>query len=368
MPKARHCAENERIKRRYLIYLKEAKGYSTPSIDMAASAIARFEAFTCHRDFKRFHVEQARAFKTHLCGPQASPSGSGKPLSKGTIASTLRRLKDFFTWLADQPGYRSVIRYADACYFTPLAQDERIAKGSRQKPVPEISEIEQALHAMPSGTPLEKRDRAVVAFILLSGARDQAVTGFKLKHVDLARGTVFQDAREVRTKRAKTFVTRFFPVGEMPLLMLRDWMSFLVAEMGFGPEDPVFPATHVQLRGMGEAPVLSLSRRLWSTTSPIREIFRRAFKRAGLPSYNPHSFRSTLARLGERICKTPEEFKAWSQNLGHGSTLVTFSSYGTVPEHRQCEIIAGLGTAEPDPSDAINAMQATLQRLRSRRS
>jgi hypothetical protein len=30
-----------------------------------------------------------------------------------------------------------------------------------------------------------------------------------------------------------------------------------------------------------------------------------------------HSLRSTLAQVGEQRCQTPEEFKAWSQNLGH---------------------------------------------------
>ncbi len=36
----------------------------------------------------------------------------------------------------------------------------------------------------------------------------------KLKHVDLAGGSVYQDAREVKTKFSKTFTTYFFPVGE----------------------------------------------------------------------------------------------------------------------------------------------------------
>jgi integrase/recombinase XerD len=46
--------------------------------------------------------------------------------------------------------------------------------------------------------------------------------------------------------------------------------------------------------------------------------------------------------LGERICKTPEEFKAWSQNLGHEQVLTTFFSYGEVAEQRQSEIIQNL--------------------------
>jgi len=44
MSRSKHCADNERIKRRYLQWLKEAKGYGTASIDMAAAAISGFVA------------------------------------------------------------------------------------------------------------------------------------------------------------------------------------------------------------------------------------------------------------------------------------------------------------------------------------
>ena len=40
-----------------------------------------------------------------------------------------------------------------------------------------------------------------------------------------------------------------------------------------------------------------------------------------------------------RLARTPEEFKAWSQNLGHGQVMTTFASYGTVSWHRQAEIM-----------------------------
>jgi len=36
---------------------------------------------------------------------------------------------------------------------------------------------------------------------------------------------------------------------------------------------------------------------------------------AGLPYFNPHSFRKTLAAPGETLCTATEEFKAWSQTL-----------------------------------------------------
>jgi hypothetical protein len=56
-----------------------------------------------------------------------------------------------------------------------------------------------------------------------------------------------------------------------------------------------------------------------------------------LPYFNPHSFRKTLALLGQKVCKSPEEYKAWSQNLGHENVLTTFSSYGDVGRQRQAE-------------------------------
>jgi integrase/recombinase XerD len=81
----------------------------------------------------------------------------------------------------------------------------------------------------------------------------------------------------------------------------------------------------------------------WLTTSPIRMIFRRAFESIDLPNFNPHSFRKTLVQLGQKICRNPEEFKAWSQNIGHEGVLTTFYSYGEVQETRQGEIIMQLG-------------------------
>ena len=95
-----------------------------------------------------------------------------------------------------------------------------------------------------------------------------------------------------------------------------------------------------------------LSRHGWSTTQPIRDAFKAGCAAAGLPYFNPHSLRDMLARLGERVCDTPEAFKAWSQNLGHNDVLTTLTSYGQVPAHRQAELIRGLGERRAPGSDA----------------
>ena len=66
---------------------------------------------------------------------------------------------------------------------------------------------------------------------------------------------------------------------------------------------------------------------------------------------NPHSFRNTLARIGQERCQSAEELKAWSQNLGHEQMMTTLTSYGRIDEHRQGEIIKGLGRVHASPEE-----------------
>jgi integrase len=199
------------------------------------------------------------------------------------------------------------------------------------------------ISAMPNETEIDRRNRALIAFAILSGARDRAIISFRLKHVDIERSLIEQDSREVRTKRAKTFTTWFFPVGEDIRKIVVDWAEFLRKEKGFGPDDPVFPKTRVAPSDDLAFRALSLDHAPWANANPVREVFREACARAGLPHFNPHLFRDTLVQLAYDLKLDAEAFKAWSQNLGHESCLTTFSSYGTLAPSRQAEIIRRLG-------------------------
>ena len=111
--------------------------------------------------------------------------------------------------------------------------------------------------------------------------------------------------------------------------------------------------------------MVGLARAHWSSAARIRTIFRDAFTSAGLPYFNPPSFRNTLVRQGQADCKSPEEFKAWSQNLGHDKVSTTLLSYGQVECRRQGEIIRGLATPQlGTPSDVIELAKAVVRELR----
>ncbi|MEH6504153.1 MAG: tyrosine-type recombinase/integrase [Cycloclasticus sp.] len=337
----KHNPNNERIKRKYLIFMKEARQQQEATIDAIAKAVNRFESYTKFRDFKSFHFEQAVGFKKHLA--KQDNKITGDKLSKATLNSTLRQLKSFFQWLSMQAGYKSRIYYPDAEYFNLSENDVRVATAKRSKPVPTVEQIKYVIDSMPSGTALEKRNRCLIAFILATGGRDSAVASLKLKHVDLVVGSVFYDAREVKTKFSKTFASDFFQVGDEVLYIIHDWVNYLRDERLWGNDDPLFPSTDVKQGKNKTFEAVDIKKEHWKTASPIRKVFKEAFEGAGLTYFNPHSFRKTLVGLGEKLCQTPEEFKAWSQNMGHEGVLTTFFSYGEVQSTRQSEILKSLG-------------------------
>jgi len=268
----KHHPKNERIKRRYFDYLKEAKRMDVSSVDLVAASIAGFEQWSNYRDFASFHIEQAKGYKAYLAKQRNANTGN-------------------------------------------------------------------------------------------------AVASFRLKHIDLAAKSVFQDARDVRTKSRKTFTTFFFPVGEDVEAVLSKWIDHLKAKLWFGPDDPLFPSTKVALTNAGLFGAVGLSRDHWKNASAIRRIFKSAFEAAGLPYANPHSLRNTLAMLGLQRCRTPEAFKAWSQNLGHEQVLTTFTSYGTVATSRQAEIITGLkeeAAGADRAGDDFEQLAALVERMRKK--
>ena len=58
--------ENERIKRAYLTYLKEAKGQDEKSLDKVAAALLNFEEGIGFKPFKAFRRDWATKYKRHL--------------------------------------------------------------------------------------------------------------------------------------------------------------------------------------------------------------------------------------------------------------------------------------------------------------
>jgi integrase len=340
----KYTPKNERLKEDFYHFCAEAEGMSQSAIDSVCKSIVRFEQYNRLKDFGTFNKEQAVGFKNYLLNTKTERTG--EILSKATILSTIKHLQAFFKWLSSQEGYKSKIKLLDIRYFNLTDKDVRIAQSRKLRPFPSLEQIRAAVQAMPTEIDIHKRDRALLAFAIVSGARDSAIISLKIKHLDVLHQRVTQYPDQVKTKRSKTIITGFFPVGEDFKNIVLEWAEYLTKEKLFSPDDPLFPKTTMKLDASNGFQPDGISREHWNTTAPVCKIFRQAFEGANLPYFNPHSIRHTLGHLAQTYCTTPQEFKAWSQNLGHESVNTTFGSYGYIDPHTQCEVIKGLGSKE----------------------
>ncbi|CAN5307313.1 hypothetical protein BH11PSE2_BH11PSE2_08680 [soil metagenome] len=361
----KHNVDNELAKRNYLAWMKNAAGRDEATLDQAAAAIGAYEAHTRHADFRTFRHQKAVAFKEHLA--EQSNSATGEPLSKSTMHSRTRALKTFFEWLSREPGYRNKVRFSDAAYFGLSKNDVRRATGPREQATPSLEQVIRVLEVMPGESVTQRRDRAVVAFVILTGARDSAVASMRLKHVDLAARRVTQDPREVATKGAKTIVSDFFSVGDLPVRIVTDWIGELRVKELFGPDDPIFPASRRGLDAAGLFVTEGLDRVSWTSAAPIRAVFKRAFGAADLPYFPPHSFRRTLTNVAYDLNLSTRELKAWSQCLGHSSMLTTLTSYGALTVDEQGRAMAGITDGLGADADRLAKLADEMASLARRR-
>lgn len=338
--------KNERIKRDYFAYQTEANHKSESTVAGICRAILYFEDYTGFKDFATFNKEQAIAFKKRLAAKKSQHTGDF--ISKATMLTTVSSLKDFFGWLAWQPGYKSRIHVPDIDYFNLADKEISIAKANKFQNFPTLEQIRKVIFSMPSDTDIQRRNRALIALTILTGMRDSAIASLRLKHIDLGCDPILvrQEPDQVKTKFSKQILSYFVPIGEDIKAIVVDWIRELREGKLYSQSDPVFPRTRLAHDGNQTFIVRGLDAVCWSTTTPIRKIFREAFESCGLPYFHPHLFRQTLVHLGEQVCGTPEDFKAWSQNLGHESPLTTFTSYGNLDPYRQGEIIKRLAKSE----------------------
>jgi site-specific recombinase XerD len=237
--------DNEIIKRAYFEYQKEANKKSPSTIDNIRKAISRYELYTKYQGFESFNRHKVIAFKKAFT--QAKSSLGDDYLSKSNILSTVRHLQDFFKWLSREKGYKR-LDVREIAYFNPYDNEIRIAHAKKRRIAPSLEQIKAVINSMPSGNDIELRNKALIAFTILSGMRDSALASLKLKNIKLDEKLVEQLPPEVKTKFGKTIYTYFFPVGEDIEQIVVDWVNYLNKTKLFNPDNPVFPKNKANIR------------------------------------------------------------------------------------------------------------------------
>lgn len=352
---------NEDAKKQYEDYLLYVKQRDPKTVHAVWNNINIFETFTAHADFSTIDQDQAKQFRRWL---EKQKNKSGQLLSVSTIRTILNNVREFLAWLSALPRYRNKVDIRAVQFLTLSSNDNRAARASRDRQPPSVSDLHKALAAMPATNDMEKRDRALFALTILTGARAEAIISLKIKDIDPTAKTVWQDPKHVRTKRRKAILTRFVsqicPEAE-PILL--DWHSHATTALNLQPNDPLFPKTLV----CPDPEALSftaqgLSRDHWANSQPVRDIFKKAFLAVGLPYYHPHLLRKTIVKWGLKHCNQ-YEFKALSQNIGHEHAMTTYNSYGSLSSSEQIDTIAAMGNAVTDLQNIpANALAAELAR------
>jgi integrase len=345
---------NERAKRKYYEWLKEGRGFSVSTIDQIARSVSIWEDHIVHRDFRELKTDDIKAFKRKL--QDKTNIVTGEPLSITTQHHHLLHLNDFYKWLSLQQGYKAKVRLADVAYFALDRKQTRMAldRPMRRFPTPEI--IKKLIGSIVIENEIDRRDRALFAFAFISGMRIDAIVSLPLGCVDMDAMLIRQDpSLGVRTKFGKRIPTTIFDFDHDAVEIVKEWIVFLRSEKLFVDADPLFPSTKVEQEGPGSYSfsATKLDRVFWKDTGPARQIFKKRFAAAGLDYYSPHSFRRAAVNTALSLCKTPSDFKAVSQNLGHEKIATTMFDYANLPEDEVAKHVKQITQKEPEGSEDI---------------
>ena len=348
--------ENEAIKREFYEQLKGARGFSKTSVRSHAEAINQWQIFTKNEDFSTYDKSKAIAF-TEWLNNRPAKTKTGK-ISLVTQDNYLRRVKKFFTWLADQPGYKSKILKSDVDYLRLSKADAQIAHSGTTKKMPTFDDARKIIEGIGSNSETDRRDRALISFALITGARISAIVSLKMKNFDKELKQIDQNPGDgVKTKNTNRILTTFFPIGwDDPEKYFMEWYEYLESK-GFQPDNPIFPATAGGFvdneNGYSKETV---GKEAWVGTGAARKIFDKRCKNVGLPYFHPHSFRHLIVSILSKKRLTEEEKRAISMNLGHENVGTTFGSYGygSMNSETAVKIVQKLKDLQEGAGDTLN--------------
>jgi len=330
--KNEYNVSNERLKIKYFEFLKQARGLVEKTINVKEKSIKYYDDFSGCEDYKKLSIKRIIDFKDYI---------KTSELKISSINNILKNLQDFFTWLASQNGYKNKIKFELIEYFNLPRGEKRIAQSKSDIKYPSLDEIKTVINSIKPDSEMNRRNRALLSFAILSGMRVSAIISLPLKAFNPETLEVFQDPRlGVNTKFSKTINSLLMPF-ELDLLQeVLDWVNFLKQEKNFKGNDPIFPAMKLGHQGNVKTfKAVEVKPEFLRSASHIYKIFEESFINANLEPYSPHKFRHTAIDLALEKCQNGKQLKAISQIFGHENIQTTISVYAQLPEKEVKSII-----------------------------
>lgn len=326
----RNHDENFKLHYHYQEYLQLSRGMAHSTIQAALRSIRQFDVHSANCTYHEISTDQIKWFKDGLEERLQSEDISERR-SASTIVHTLLNLKDFFLWLESNKEIKfATQRLGD--YFKPSNRLMKLANVVAHKYIPTMDDLYEIVRLMPFETFMQRRDRAIIAYLMATALRNRALLSIRIQDNDFDQGLVMQDPHYVQTKNAKAMLTAFFPVDEDIMVIISDWVGEIKA-ITQSDQGPLFPRMMDPIAARALEPH---AQSLLDDGLP-RRILKRAIKAAGKPVFTPHKLRHAIAEWGLNACAGLEEYASWSRNLGHNTMATTFGSYVKPTQERQNE-------------------------------
>jgi integrase len=264
------------------------------------------------------------------------------------ILATARR---FFTWLFDNyPEYRGINQA-----WVKTLKSKRLPAAPQNKDIVSLEEI-LAIASAPVDDTFERRIRAAVVFLYLSGMRIGAFVTMPIKAVDFPNRTIMQyPSIGVKTKNGKAAKTNLLNIPEL-IEIVQAWdkeVRLLLPENGFW-----FAPLSPDLREIDQTRLTIGEHR----EDNARKNIKRWLDKVGLPYHSPHKFRHGHIHYGMNRSKSIADYKAVSLNVMHASMEITDQFYSVQNDSEVKNRIDGLGSVKNVNLGEVNLV-AALQEL-----
>lgn len=275
-------------------------------------------------------------------------------LSSGYIKKALATARLFFTWLSDnETGYKSIKQA-----FIKTLKVKRISDTPKNKDYVTLEEVLK-IASCPARSIHERRARAGMVFLYLSGMRIGAFVSLPIQAVDISNRCVLQfPSMGVRTKNSKVAKTFLLDIPEL-LQVVQEWdneVRAVLPDTGFwfAPLSPQTGRIDLGAVEVGE-----------HRHSKARKDFKLWLAQEKLTYHSPHKFRHGHIHYGLEHSETIADFKAVSMNAMHANMEITDTFYSVLQDDEIKNRISGLNKngKTKDKKDLKKLLREILSQL-----
>lgn len=263
--------------------------------------------------------------------------GCDGQLSAVYLKKMLATARYFFSWLSDnQIGYRTIRNN-----WIQTLKIKRLSDIPKNREAVTLEEI-FIIAASPARTITERRARAALVFLFLSGMRIGAFVTLPLRAVNISERKIIQySSLGVRTKNNKNAITYLLDIPEL-LAVVQEW------------DDEI--RTILPPSGYWFAPLSPETGEIDNTVVSVGEhrstLARRGMKEyqnsVGLSYHSPHKFRHGFVQYGAAHSRNIAEYKAVSMNVMHSSMKITDEFYSNLDDGEIKNRITALSNQKED--------------------